>query len=98
MTRFPGDIQRVGLGWDAGCEPLLAVTRGGAVESVHRGVVAVTDARGRLLGGVGDPDLPIHLRSAAKPFQAVASRGLGRRSGDGIHRRGTGRGLWISRR
>ncbi len=77
MTWFPGDIQRVGLGWDAGCEPLLAVTRGRAVESVHRGVVAVTDARGRLLGGVGDPDLPIDLRSAAKPFQALPLVALG---------------------
>lgn len=77
MKRFLGDIQRVGLGWDAGSEPLLAVTRGGAVESVHRGVVAVTDARGRLLGGVGDPDLPIHLRSAAKPFQALPLVALG---------------------
>lgn len=77
MTQPARDIGRAGLGWDAGCEPLVAVTRGGAVESVYRGVVAVVDARGRLLGGAGDPDLPIHLRSAAKPFQALALVALG---------------------
>lgn len=76
MTQ-PADIRRAGCVWDAGCEPLVAVTRGGAVESVHRGVVVVTDVRGRLLGGAGDPDLAIHLRSAAKPFQALALVALG---------------------
>ena len=77
MTQSAGDIRRAALVWDAGCEPLVAATRGGAVESVHRGVVAVADVRGRLLGGVGDPDQPIHLRSAAKPFQALALVALG---------------------
>ena len=37
----------------------------------------MADVRGRLLGGAGDPDLPIHLRSAAKPFQALALVALG---------------------
>jgi len=77
VTHLLGDIRRAALAWDAGCEPLVAATRGGAVESVHRGVVAVCDERGRLLGGVGDPDLPIYLRSAAKPFQALALVALG---------------------
>jgi L-asparaginase II/GNAT superfamily N-acetyltransferase len=57
---------------DASFEPLAAIVRDGHVESVHRGVVAFCDQRGRLLGGAGDPDLPLILRSAAKPFQALA--------------------------
>jgi L-asparaginase II/GNAT superfamily N-acetyltransferase len=51
---------------------LVAVFRGAAVEEIHRGLVAVADTEGRLLGGVGDPAAPVLLRSAAKPFQAVA--------------------------
>jgi L-asparaginase len=53
-------------------EPLAAIVRGGAVESIHRGVVAVVDEAGALRGGAGDPATPILLRSAAKPFQAAA--------------------------
>jgi len=49
--------------------PLLVVTRGGRVESVHRGSVAVVAADGRLLAAAGDPLQPVFLRSAAKPFQ-----------------------------
>ncbi|MBU2600618.1 MAG: GNAT family N-acetyltransferase [Actinobacteria bacterium] len=59
-------------GWDSRLDPLVAVTRGGCVEQVHRGVVAVADSQGSLLGGVGDPETPVLLRSAAKPFQAFA--------------------------
>ncbi len=51
--------------------PLLVVTRGGRVESVHRGSVAVVDADGRLLAAAGDPLQPVFLRSAAKPFQLM---------------------------
>ena len=53
-------------------EPVMALMRGGHVESVHRGAIAVVDGRGELLGGVGDPLAVVHLRSAAKPFQALA--------------------------
>jgi L-asparaginase II len=49
--------------------PLLVVTRGGEVESVHRGSVAVVSEDGHLLAGAGDPLQPVFLRSAAKPFQ-----------------------------
>ncbi|MHB1344340.1 MAG: GNAT family N-acetyltransferase [Thermoleophilia bacterium] len=57
--------------WEAAMEVVAAATRGDAVEEVHRGVVTVADVGGRLLGGVGDPQTPILLRSAAKPFQAL---------------------------
>ena len=53
-------------------EPIAAVVRGSAVESIHRGAIAVVDSDGALLGGVGDPGTYVLLRSAAKPFQAAA--------------------------
>jgi L-asparaginase II len=52
--------------------PVLArVLRGGRVESLHRGDVAVVDEEGVLLAWAGDPRRPIYVRSAAKPFQAM---------------------------
>ena len=51
--------------------PCVRVTRCGTVESVHRVHVAVADARGRLIGGCGDPGHVAFYRSAAKPFQAL---------------------------
>jgi L-asparaginase II len=48
---------------------LVSVTRGGFVESTHRGSIAVVGADGALLLGAGDPAAPVFLRSAAKPFQ-----------------------------
>jgi L-asparaginase II len=50
---------------------LVEYTRGGIVESVHRGWIAVARADGSLVATVGDPDQPIFPRSAMKPFQAV---------------------------
>jgi L-asparaginase II/GNAT superfamily N-acetyltransferase len=57
---------------DPSHEPLAAIVRDGCVESVHRGAVAFVDREGGLAGGAGDPELPLILRSAAKPFQALA--------------------------
>jgi L-asparaginase II len=52
--------------------PVLArVYRGPHVESAHRGSLAVVDDRGRLLHECGDAGLPVYIRSAAKPFQAM---------------------------
>jgi L-asparaginase II len=51
--------------------PLTRVFRGGMVESVHRGSIAVVDAHGKLLALAGDPATRTCLRSAAKPFQAI---------------------------
>ena len=52
--------------------PILArVLRGGRLESAHRGSVAVVDEDGRLVASCGNASMPIYLRSAAKPFQAM---------------------------
>ena len=61
--------------------PLVVATRGGAVESVHYGSIAVASARGSLVCSVGDVDFPVFTRSTLKPFQAlpfVADGGPGR--------------------
>ncbi len=47
------------------------MTRGGVVDSVHYGAVAVSDRSGRLLAWCGDPQAITFLRSSAKPFQAL---------------------------
>jgi L-asparaginase II len=51
--------------------PLAEVIRGGSVESVHVGSVAVVDKHGDLLYYAGEPDLPTFTRSSIKPFQAL---------------------------
>jgi L-asparaginase II len=50
---------------------LVELTRGGRVESWHRGAVAIADASGRLLWSAGDVDRPIFARSALKMLQAL---------------------------
>jgi L-asparaginase II len=50
---------------------LVEALRGGAVESFHRGAVAVVDADGALLGAWGEVDRPIFPRSAVKVLQAL---------------------------
>ncbi len=73
MTRVPGkEWPARAHGWDAGFEPVVAATRGEAIEEVRRGVVVVAAADGSVLGGVGDPHTRLLLRSAAKPFQTLA--------------------------
>jgi L-asparaginase II len=49
--------------------PLVVVTRGGRVESVHRGSVAVVSEDGTILASAGDPRQRVWLRSSGKPFQ-----------------------------
>jgi L-asparaginase II len=56
---------------------LVEVERSGFVESRHLGMAVVVDADGAPLATVGDPHEPVYLRSSAKPFQALAVRGLG---------------------
>ena len=50
---------------------LVEVLRGGAVESVHRGAVALLDADGSVVAALGDIDRPIFPRSAVKLLQAL---------------------------
>jgi len=55
-------------------EPLLVeVTRGELVESVHRVAACAVDSAGRVLYRAGEVDVPVYLRSAAKPFIAAAA-------------------------
>lgn len=51
--------------------PVVEVLRNEAVESVHRGSIAVTDRDGNLLHFWGDFDFPTIMRSCAKPLQAL---------------------------
>jgi L-asparaginase II len=52
-------------------KPVVEVTRGRIVESIHSGAAAVVDSEGRLLASYGDPQAVSFMRSAAKPFQAL---------------------------
>lgn len=51
--------------------PLVEVTRGEIVESIHYGAFCVADRKGRLLAQAGDPELITYPRSSLKPFQAL---------------------------
>jgi L-asparaginase II len=51
--------------------PLIRTTRGGFPECVHLGSVAVVDAAGRLVAGIGDAHGLNFTRSALKPLQAL---------------------------
>lgn len=51
--------------------PLVVATRGGVVENVHYGSVAVVDRDGRLIHAAGDPRSSTFTRSTLKAFQAL---------------------------
>jgi L-asparaginase II len=50
---------------------VVEVTRGGRVESYHRGAGAVVDADGRVVLAFGDVERPVFPRSAVKALQAL---------------------------
>ncbi|MFI5013685.1 MAG: asparaginase [Hyphomicrobiales bacterium] len=50
---------------------LVEVTRGGVVESEHRGVLAVSDADGRMVMALGETERMVFPRSAVKALQAL---------------------------
>lgn len=52
-------------------EILVEVTRGGIVESIHRGHLAVVDGDGAFVASLGKPETVTFLRSSGKPFQAI---------------------------
>lgn len=50
---------------------LVEVTRGDLVESIHRGSVAIADAKGNIRFALGDLQSPVYPRSSLKPVQAL---------------------------
>jgi L-asparaginase II len=50
--------------------PVIEILRGGQVESIHGAAAVVVDGQGKIVARLGDPNLPVYWRSAAKPFQA----------------------------
>lgn len=69
-----GDAPAAGhadLSGPPGAALLVEVTRGGMVESVHRGRACLVDADGRVLARWGDIDAPVYPRSAVKALQAI---------------------------
>lgn len=58
-------------------QPLVEVTRGPIVESIHCGAIAVADIHGHILASVGDPEIVTYPRSTTKPVQALPFVELG---------------------
>jgi L-asparaginase II len=58
-------------------QPLVEITRGPLVESIHFGAFAVVDSDGHLLASAGDPQYKTYLRSSSKPLQALPLLELG---------------------
>jgi L-asparaginase II len=54
-------------------EPFVAVDRGGLVESVHNVAACAVDRAGKTIFSLGEIDVPVLLRSTAKPFIAAAA-------------------------
>jgi len=50
---------------------LVEATRGGIVESAHRGALAIVDAHDRVVHALGDTQRPVFARSAVKVLQAL---------------------------
>jgi L-asparaginase II len=53
-------------------QPLVELTRGNIVESIHYGSVEVISSDGKTIRSYGDANTQYFLRSSAKPFQALA--------------------------
>jgi L-asparaginase II len=51
--------------------PVYALSRGGHLESLHYGAIAVVNANGELVASYGDAQASSFLRSTAKPFQVL---------------------------
>jgi len=65
-------------------QPFVEVVRGDLVESVHHVAACAADARGRVLFEMGTIDVPVFLRSTAKPFIAAAALRAGARERFGL--------------
>jgi len=55
----------------SGLVPLIELHRGGTLECMHLGAVAVCDTQGRLIAQAGDPHWVSFTRSTLKPLQAL---------------------------
>ena len=62
----------------------VEVTRGHLVESVHHVAACAADAQGKPLLAEGDIEVPVFLRSSAKPFIAAAVLAAGVREAFGL--------------
>ncbi|MCE1252904.1 MAG: asparaginase [Anaerolineae bacterium] len=51
--------------------PLVELTRGPLVESIHYGAAVLVDSNGRTIFEVGDPQTIVYLRSSSKPIQVL---------------------------
>jgi L-asparaginase II len=56
---------------DSQYQPILKLSRGETVESIHYGAMAVVNSKNELVASYGDPEAVTFLRSSAKPFQAL---------------------------
>jgi L-asparaginase II len=73
IAAVPCALPWVGMPARIGGEPLVDVIRGDRIESVHEAAAYAVDARGRILLEFGNVDVPVYLRSAAKPFVAATA-------------------------
>jgi len=58
-------------------ELVARTLRGGLTECWHFGALAVFDPTGAEVARLGDPEVPVFMRSSAKPFQTIAMLELG---------------------
>ena len=52
-------------------QPLVELTRGAIVESVHFGAAVVVDSFGQVIYQIGHPQITTYLRSSSKPIQVL---------------------------
>ena len=52
-------------------QPLVELTRGAIVESVHYGAAVVVDSYGQVIYQIGHPQITTYLRSSSKPIQVL---------------------------
>lgn len=71
MLVSPAALARISTMSTPDYRPVYALSRGGHLESLHYGAIAVVNANGELVASYGDPQASTFLRSSAKPFQAL---------------------------
>jgi L-asparaginase II len=52
-------------------EVFVQVTRGGTLESLHRGHLVIVDGGGKMITSLGDPERVAFIRSSSKPIQVM---------------------------